>query len=123
MVPGGGLPGRERFPTLVYGDFLGDLKITKVMRVWRTAALYEALRGETKVMVKVAHQGEDSEERLKREAAAFQSFGHSGWSPFGWLRGFTPSERPLLPEILPPYPVAAKRPYGRNQFSRPHQVF
>jgi serine/threonine protein kinase len=109
-------PAEERFPVLVYGDFLGDLKITKLMRVWRTAALYEALRGEQKVMVKVAHESEDSEERLKREAAAFQSFQHRGWSPFGWLRSFLPSERPLLPELLPPYPVAAKRPYGEISF-------
>jgi serine/threonine protein kinase len=115
-------PAEERFPVLVYGDFLGDLKITKVMRVWRTAALYEALRGEQKVMVKVAHQGEDSEERLKREAAALESFQRPGWSPFGWLRRFTPSERPLLPELLPPYPVAAKRPYGEISF-RGHTKF
>jgi serine/threonine protein kinase len=109
-------PAEERFPVLVYGDYLGDLKISKLMRVWRTAALYEATRGEDKVMVKVAHKSEDSEERLKREAAAFQSFQHRGWSPFGWLRGFTPSERPLLPELLPPYPLAAKRPYGEISF-------
>ena len=25
------------------GDFVGDLKVVKLLRVWRTAALYEAL--------------------------------------------------------------------------------
>ena len=109
-------PAEERFPVLVYGDFLGDLKITKLMRVWRTAALYEALRGEEKVMVKVAHETEDSEERLKREAAAFQSFQKRGCSPLGWLAPFRAAERPLLPELLPPYPMAAKRPYGEISF-------
>jgi serine/threonine protein kinase len=115
-------PAEERFPVLHYGDFLGDLKITKLVRVWRTAAWYEALRGNDKVMVKVAHESEDSEERIKREAAAFQSFHHRGWSPFGFLAAFTPSERPLLPELLPPYPVPAKRPYGEISF-RGHTKF
>jgi serine/threonine protein kinase len=109
-------PAEERFPVLVYGDYLGDLKITKLMRVWHTAALYEAQRGEQKVMLKVAHESEDCEERLKREAAAFQSFQRKGCSPLGWLRSFLPSERPALPELLPPYPVAAKRPYGEISF-------
>ena len=109
-------PAEERFPVLHYGDFLGDLKISRLMRVWRTAALYEAMRGDDKVMVKVAHGSEDSEERLKRESAAFESFGHRGWSPFGWLGAFTPSDRPLLPELLPPYPVASKRPFGEISF-------
>jgi serine/threonine protein kinase len=109
-------PAEERFPVLVYGDFLGDLKITKLMRVWRTAALYEAQRGEQKVMVKIAHESEDCEERLKREAVAFQSFQRKGCSPLGWLRSFFPTERPLVPELLPPYPVAAKRPYGEISF-------
>jgi serine/threonine protein kinase len=109
-------PAEERFPVLVYGDFLGDLKITKLMRVWRTAALYEAQRGDQKVMVKIAHESEDCEERLKREAVAFQSFQRKGCSPLGWLRSFFPTERPLVPELLPPYPVAAKRPYGEISF-------
>ena len=109
-------PAEERFPVLVYGDFLGDLKITRLLRVWRTAALYEALRGEQKVMVKVAHASEDCQERLKREAAAFQSFQRGGWSPLGGLRSFLPSERPVLPVLLDPYPVPAKRPYGEISY-------
>src|SRR5262249_32602130 len=109
-------PAEERFPVLHYGDFLGDLKITKVMRVWRTAALYEATRGDDKVMVKVAHGSEDSEGRLRGGAAAFKFFHRRGWSPFGFLRGFPPSDRPLLPELLPPYPVASKRPFGEISF-------
>ncbi len=109
-------PAEKGFPVLTYGDYLGDLKITKLMRVWRTSALYEALRGEDSVMVKVAHESEDCQERLKREAVAFQSFQRTGCSPLGWLRSFLPSERPVLPELLPPYPVAAKRPYGEISF-------
>jgi serine/threonine protein kinase len=105
-------PAEEGFPVLVYGDYLGDLKVTKLMRVWRTAALYEALRGDKKVMLKVAHQSEDSEERLRREAVALESLRPRG----GWLQSFMSSRRPLVPELLSPYPVYAKRPYGEISF-------
>jgi len=115
-------PAEERFPVLAYGDFIGDLKITRLMRVWRTGAMYEATRGEDKVMVKVAHETEDCEERLKREAVALQSFQRKGCSPLGWARSFLPSERPILPELLPPYPVPSKRPYGEISF-RGHTKF
>ncbi|MEP7356405.1 MAG: hypothetical protein ABI847_04150 [Anaerolineales bacterium] len=109
-------PAEEGFPVLTYGDYLGDLKITKVMRVWRTAALYEARRGEQTVLVKVAHENEDSEERLKRETVVFESLRDRGRFPFGWLKAYRPVPRPLLPVLLPPYPVASKRPYGEISF-------
>jgi serine/threonine protein kinase len=105
-------PAEEGFPVLSYGDYLGDLKITKVMRVWRTAALYEALRGEKAVLVKVAHESEDSEERLKRETMVLESLRERG----RWLKAYRPAPRPLLPALLPPYPVAGKRPYGEISF-------
>ena len=109
-------PAEEGFPVLVYGDYLGDLKITKLMRVWRTAAMYEALRGDKKVMLKVAHQNEDSEDRLRREAVVLESLLPRGGFPFGWMRSYWPSPRPLVPELLSPYPVDAKRPYGEISF-------
>src|ERR1700694_3382901 len=109
-------PAEEGFPVHVYGDYLGDLKVTKLMRVWRTAALYEALRGDQKVMLKVAHQSEDSEERLRREAVVLESLQRQAGFPLGWVRSDLPSPRPLVPQLLSPYPVDAKRPYGEISF-------
>ncbi len=105
-------PAESGYPVLVYGDFLGDLKVTKLMRVWRTAALYEALRCEQPVLLKVAHEIDDCEERLKREAIVFQSLAERP-PMFASIRA---RKRPLLPRILPPYPVPAQRPYGEISF-------
>ena len=68
-------PAEEGHPVFDYGDFIGDLKITKLVTVWRTAALYEALRGEETVFVKVAHSTPECADRLKREALAMQKLG------------------------------------------------
>ncbi len=106
-------PAEEGFPVLGYGDYLGDLKITKVMRVWRTAALYEARRGAQTVLVKVAHESEDSEERLKRESLVLESLRDCNRRPF---KKYRPTPRTLLPVLLPPYPVSGKRPYGEISF-------
>ena len=35
-------PAEQGYPVFAYGDNLGDLKITKLITVWRTAALYES---------------------------------------------------------------------------------
>ncbi len=105
-------PAERGHAVLEYGDFLGDLKVTKLLRVWRTAALYEACRGDEQVLLKVAHETEDSEERLKREALAFEALTDKPWGPVGFVRSFMAKPRPALPEILSPYPVPSKRPYG-----------
>jgi serine/threonine protein kinase len=105
-------PAEEGHPVLMYGDYLGDLKIQKLLRVWRTSALYEATRGELKVLLKVAHKGDDCEERLKREAVALASLAPRAM-PF---KSFMPVPRPILPIPLPPYPIASKRPYGEISF-------
>ncbi len=105
-------PAERGHAVLEYGDFVGDLKVVKLLRVWRTAALYEALRGDEKVLLKVAHETEDSEERLKREALAFEALTDRPWGPVAFIRSFMASPRPVLPQILSPYPVPSKRPYG-----------
>lgn len=105
-------PAERGHALLEYGDFLGDLKVTKLLRVWRTAALYQAMRGEEKVLLKVAHETEDSEERLKREALAFEALTDKPWGPVAFVRSFMAKPRPTLPELLSPYPVPSKRPYG-----------
>ena len=58
-------PAEAGFPVFDYGDFLGDLKVTSLLRVWRTSAIYEAERGDEKVLLKVAHDNPSSEERLR----------------------------------------------------------
>jgi hypothetical protein len=66
-------PAEEGWPVFNYGDYLSDLKITRLISIWRTAALYEAERGGEKnrqtVWVKVAHATPECADRLRREAA------------------------------------------------------
>jgi hypothetical protein len=108
-------PAEEGFPVFGYGDYVGDLKITKLIVVWRTAALYEAQRGERArdgeqtVWVKVAHAGPECEERLKREAALLATLNPAR---AGGLNDFRAKPRPILPVWLPPYPIPSKRPHG-----------
>jgi len=91
---------------------VGDLKILKLLRVWRTAALYEAQREDTTVLLKVAHSQEACEERLKRETNLLASLNRPAFFPIAFVQSFLPSPRPTLPVVLPPYPVPSKRMYG-----------
>ncbi len=116
-------PAEAGYALFGYGDFLGDLKIIKLVRAWRTAALYEAQRGKTPVLVKVAHRGEETEERLSREAHAFKSLMPRP-SPIGaFLASFRPSPRPILLRPLSPYPTPATRPFGQISFRGEVKVF
>jgi len=105
-------PAEKGFPVLGYGDYLGDLKVIKLLRVWRTAALYEAQREGATLLLKVAHNNEASEERLKRETNLLASLSKPPFFPISLVRSFFPNRRPTLPVVLPPYPVPSKRPYG-----------
>lgn len=116
-------PAEAGYALFGYGDFLGDLKITKLVRAWRTAALYEAQRGETQVLVKVAHRGEETEERLRREAHAFESLTPKPSALGAFFASFRPSPRPILLRPLPPYPTPAKRPFGEISFRGETKVF
>ncbi|MBI5713772.1 MAG: protein kinase [Chloroflexi bacterium] len=109
-------PAEQGYSILSYGDHLGDLKVTKLLRVWRTAALYEAVRGDETVLLKVAHRSDDCEERLKRETTVLETLADKPWFPFSLIKSFLPSSRPLLPVPLSPYPVSSKRPYGELTF-------
>lgn len=81
-----------------YGDMLGNLKITELLRVLRTATLYRAERGEgedeskrERLIIKVANPGKDNLEYLKREAEALRNIANKGkvhpalpvWKPHG----------------------------------------
>lgn len=107
----------------VYGDYLGDLKVTKLVRVWRTAALYEALRGKTEVLLKVAHPSDDCAERLKREALVLEALSPWQTGPAGFVRSFLPASRPVLPVIQAPYPNRSKRVHGEITFRGEPRVF
>lgn len=72
---------------LNYGEFLGDIKIVRLLRLFRTAAIYEAERQGQAVLLKVAHRGHD--ENLKREAA--------------YLARFANAQQPALPVLIPAY--------------------
>src|SRR3972149_5756506 len=61
-------PAEEGYALLGYGDYLGDLKVTKLVRVWRTAALYEAERQGLEVLRKGAHPTDEGAERPERGA-------------------------------------------------------
>jgi hypothetical protein len=113
-------PAEEGFPVFSYGDYLGDLKITKLIAVWRTAALYEAQRGDQPVWVKVAHSNPECEERLKREAALLATLNPAR---AGGLNDWRAKPRPSLPVWLPPYPVPSKRPYGEITFDGETRIY
>jgi serine/threonine protein kinase len=116
-------PAEKGYPLLRYGDYLGDLKVTKLVRVWRTAAIYEAEREQDQVLLKVAHPGDDHAERLRRETLAFESFSPIRPGMGALVRSFLPRSRPRYPLPLPPYPSRSKQPYGEITFRGEARVF
>lgn len=88
-------------PTILdYGEWLGDIEVTKLLTVLRSSAVYRAKRGETELLLKIAHDG--LQERLKREAF--------------YLKGM--QFHPMLPVLLPAHEQAdlASYPYGKTVF-------
>jgi len=88
---------------LDYGEMLGDLEIVKPVIVLHTAALYEARRGNERLLLKVAHPGSENTERLKREALLLQAMQQAR------------ALGDVLPQLLPPFvaPAVDARPYGK----------
>lgn len=116
-------PAENAYALLGYGEYIGSLKVTKLVHVWRTAALYEALRGEEEVLLKVAHPGDDNADRLRQETIALRSLtpAPSGFGAF--LRSFLPKSRSLYPIPLSPYPSRSKQPYGEISHRGEPRVF
>lgn len=96
------------------GEKLGELEIGSLLRFMRTASVYEAYRGEEKVIVKLAHY--DAEEDLdqdlgyarhiKDEATMLKTLQEKNVS------------HPALPKLLPPFSdmKTLEKPYGRIVF-------
>ncbi|MEZ4864321.1 MAG: protein kinase [Caldilineaceae bacterium] len=103
----------EMSPTILnHGDWLGDIEIVKPVIVLRAAVLYEAIHQKEKVLLKVAHPGNENKERLKREAELLRSLQ-------GGLRTV-----PHLPTLLPPYANTTLRTdaYGKSML-RGHLLY
>jgi serine/threonine protein kinase len=94
-------PAEEGPALLDYGDYLGDVKVIKLLRVLRASAIYEAERGKDKVLLKVAHTGDEYAERLKREAKILAALRPLPLPPI--VTAFRAKSRPALPLLLPPY--------------------
>jgi serine/threonine protein kinase len=116
-------PAEKGYALLEYGDFLGDLKVTKFVRVWRTAALYEAERDGKPVLLKVAHPGEIYADRLRREAGVLASISPPAAGMGAFVRSFLPTSKPLYLSPLSPYPAGSRRPYGEITFRGEARVF
>jgi hypothetical protein len=115
-------PAEQGYPVLGYGDYLGDLKVTKLITVWRTAVLYEAQRGKQTVWLKVAHQDPECEDRLRREAAFLKSTGAVAGKPT-ILQSLRPDPYPIHLKLLPPYPTPSNRFHGEISVRGEPRVF
>jgi hypothetical protein len=126
-------PAEESWPVLQYGDYLADLKILRMISVWRTAALYEAERGGEKnkqtVWVKVAHATPECEQRLRDEATYLQEHYKSvapapkkGFAKFAASFGAS-APRQLLPQLMPASPVPSTKPFSESTLKGVPRVF
>jgi serine/threonine protein kinase len=86
-----------------YGECLGDMEITSLLRVFRMSSVYEAKRGKDQILLKVAHDG--CQEQLKLEATTLARLSEI-------------QQHPMLPVLLPAYQYAEgkQRPYGKTVF-------
>ena len=92
----------ERAPLLLErGDHLDDLEIIAPVATLRTSMLYQASRGQQRLLLKVAHPDPRAAARLKREADFLAAVSGS-------------ASDPVLPTLLPPYlgTDTHKRSYG-----------
>ncbi|MCL4505431.1 MAG: hypothetical protein M1434_12690 [Chloroflexi bacterium] len=106
-----------------YGDYLGDMKITRQISVWRTAGLYEADRNGHPVWVKIAHADPECEERIKSESAFLLQLSPYASSKKSFGQSLRPTPRPLLPQLMSPYPTPSSRPYGELSVAGVPRVF
>jgi len=96
-------PAEDKPTIFDYGQFFGDAKITRLLYVSRTSAYYDAERGKTRILLKVAHP--HCENQLKREAELLQQEQAERRRP----------AHPLLPTLLPAYQYSTleEHPHGK----------
>jgi serine/threonine protein kinase len=82
------------------GEWFGNIEIVEMLAVLQSAAVYEARRGKSKVLLKIAHKG--CHEKLKREAQTLLTLKQHG-------------QHPMLPVLLPAHEQAGVKdyPYGK----------
>lgn len=103
----------EMSPTILdSGEWFGDVEVVKPIIVLRTCVLYEARHQKNKVLLKIAHPGSKSKERLKREAEFLRALQLSRQRP------------KTLPLLLPPYAntTLAQDAYGKMML-REHLLY
>lgn len=86
-----------------YGESLGDIQVRRLLRSLRCSAIYEAQRGEEKVLLKVAHN--NCQDQLRLEARTLVEMAQK-------------TQHAMLPVLLPAYQQAdpRQRPYGKTVF-------
>lgn len=103
----------ERKPIIFdAGDNIGDITITRRLTVLRNSAIYEGLRDDEKIIIKMAHSDRISQDKLRYEAkllAHLQSI----------------RQHPNLPTLISPYrgANALERPYGKIGFQNETKYF
>lgn len=102
-------PAEQGYPVFDYGDYVADLKIVRMIAVWRTAVLYEAMRNDKPVWLKVAHRDDECEGRLKRDAKWLQLLAPREPT---FMQKFFAQPRPIHLAWLPPYPSKSDKAYG-----------
>jgi len=96
-------PAEDKPKVFNYGDVLGDLKVMRLLRVLRTASIYEAQRSGRPVLLKVAHPGRENS--IRRESEALRQLqGRKDRMPHS-----------NLPTLLPAYEqsTVGDHPYGK----------
>ena len=102
-------PAEQGYPVFDSGDYVADLKVIKIIAVWRTAVLYEAARNDEPVWLKVAHRDDECESRLKRDAKWVQLMAPR---PPSFMQKFFAQPRLIHLAWLPPYPNKTDKAYG-----------
>lgn len=117
-------PAERGYAIFEFGDYFGEFKILRLISVWRTAAVYEAERGQFVVWLKVAHPDALCEERLRREAQLLKALTPPRPTRFGaFLRSFAPEPRPVHLPLLAPFTRRSTAPYGEVTFQGTLRVF
>jgi serine/threonine protein kinase len=113
-------PAEQGYPVFDYGDYVADVKIDKIIAVWRTGVLYTATRNDKPVWIKVAHRDDECEARLKREAKLLQAIAPQQPS---FLQTFSTQPRINYLHWFPPYPGKSEKAYGEVTVNEQTRVY